>query len=207
MNLHVLRFAAVTRFIDLMNWFKCRRSYCLLSVGNYTSGLIIVTWLISDYGDVLDALYCISSCLFGIAITGLYLYRPLFMLPDIIYKAAVSFCALFYSIQETDATGQKAVSHLILVMLAVGLLFIENYLLLQLWSSKQLESQRLAQRRPPPPTYDQLSTLELCHQTGSCPMPDVKYSDDVNRPETPPPCYELAVAVLRLSLQPRRLSL
>ncbi|EYC24892.1 hypothetical protein Y032_0013g2161 [Ancylostoma ceylanicum] len=203
MNPHVFMLATAGRVVDALRLLQCRRAYCLLSVVNYTNGLIIVSWLFAAYGDVIDLLYCVASCLFGIAITALYLNRPLLMVPDVVYKVTVSFCALFYSIQEADTGLQGAVCRLLLVIAAVALQFTENYVLFLSLSAIHLEMQHLVQRRPPP-TYDQLSALELCQQDGPCTTAKIivfAQVPEVTRPETPPPCYELAVESLRSARQ------
>ncbi|KHJ88017.1 hypothetical protein OESDEN_12193 [Oesophagostomum dentatum] len=151
---------------------------------------------------MLNVLYCVASCLFGIAITALYMNRPLLMVPDVIYKVTVSFCGLFFAIQEADTGIDGGVSRLALVVVAVVLQFAENYVLFLSLSAIQMEVQQLVQHRPPP-TYDQLSILELGLQTGPCTRAKIVVFQPApaaaTRPETPPPCYELAVEKLRMA--------
>ncbi|ETN85611.1 hypothetical protein NECAME_06314 [Necator americanus] len=205
MNPHVIMLAIVSHVIEWFRLLQCRRAYCLLSVVNYTNGLIIASWLFGAHGDVLDLLYCIASCLFGIAVTALYLNTPLLMIPDVIYKMTISFCALFYAIQELDTGADGAPCHLLLVVAAVVLQFTENYVLFLSLSAKQLEMQQLVQRQPPP-NYDQLSVLERCQQSGlrvTAKLTQLQQTNEITRPETPPPCYELAVEALKASSQQR----
>ncbi|VDO48016.1 unnamed protein product [Haemonchus placei] len=132
--------------------------------------------------------------MFGIAITGLYLNHPILMLPDGVHKIVMSLCALFYSLHETDIGNENAEFRLVLVIIAVFLQFAENYVLFQLLSAKHQQPDQGAQSSPPP-TYDQLWVVEVCQQSRSCPVTKTVMSKQVNeeaRPETPPPCYELA---------------
>ncbi|CAB3402555.1 unnamed protein product [Caenorhabditis bovis] len=55
---------------------------------------------------LLDALYCISSALIGISITGLYLKRPSLMLPDVLYKNYFLFNAIAVFYREQDGLDQ-----------------------------------------------------------------------------------------------------
>ncbi|KAK6059037.1 hypothetical protein COOONC_03334 [Cooperia oncophora] len=201
MNPHLFLLATTNRCIEWLRLLHCRRTYCLLSVINYTNGLIIASWLFGAYSLTLDLLYCASSCMFGIAITGLYFNCTILVVPDVMYKILISICALFYSIHEADTAVENALYRLALVLVAVVLQFTENYVLFQSLSAIHLQSQQLVQRRPPP-SYDQLYIVELCHHSGSCTTAKIMMSEHVDeeaRPETPPPCYELAVEALKSS--------
>ncbi|WKY01726.1 hypothetical protein Q1695_015605 [Nippostrongylus brasiliensis] len=190
MNPHIIIFNAINRSLDCFKALQCRQTYCLLSVINYTNGLIIASWLFSSFGGALEAMYCASSCLFGIALAGLYMNRAMLMVPDVLYKVVLSLCALIYAIQEVDALGDVAVCRLLLV----------NYVLFQTLSTIHLEMQQLVQTRPPP-NYDQLSELKIC-RASACDSSKVVMSEPVDepaRPETPPPSYELAVKTLKCS--------
>ncbi|KAK6013477.1 hypothetical protein OSTOST_21207 [Ostertagia ostertagi] len=196
MNPHLIMLTMFSRFLDWLALLQCRRTYCLLSVTNYTNGLIIVSWLFGTYGLALDLMYCASSCMFGIAITGLYLNCITLMVPDMIYKILVSLCALFYGIHEADAGAENAVYRLTLVLVAVVLQFVENYVLFQSLSAIHLQAQQLVQRRPPP-TYSQLYIVELCQSSGSCATAKITMIQAGDEPNSsqkrPPPCYELAI--------------
>ncbi|KAK5965251.1 hypothetical protein GCK32_013007 [Trichostrongylus colubriformis] len=206
MNSHLFMLNTINRSVDWLRLLQCRRAYCLLSVTNYTNGLIIASWLFSSYGLALDLLFCLSSCLFGIAITGLYLNRPIAMIPDVTYKILISLCALFYGIHEADGAVDNAVYRLTLICIAVVLQFTENYVLFQSLSAIHLQSQQLVQRRPPP-SYDQLYIVELCQHSGPCTtakLTVLERIDEQTRPETPPPCYELAIETLKSSQHTNR---
>ncbi|CAJ0598030.1 unnamed protein product [Cylicocyclus nassatus] len=200
MNPHVVGVTIFSRCVECLHLLQCRRSYCLLSVVNYTADLLIVSWLFDGYDEVVDLLYCIASCLFGIAITSLYLNRPLLMLPDVIYKITVSFCSLFFAIEEVDSGLKGSMYRLLFVLCAVLMQFFENYVLFMALSSKQLEQQRLIQNRPPP-AYEQLSAMNLMQRTGEpcTSKPVVPDEMKKGRPETPPPCYEIAMETLKTS--------
>nr|CDJ89340.1 Protein C17G10.7 [Haemonchus contortus] len=206
MNPHFIIIEVINRCNAWLEEIQCRHTYCLLSVINYTNGLIIATWLFGSFGLVLDLIYCSASCMFGIAITGLYLNHPILMLPDGVHKIVMTLCALFYSLHETDIGAESAEFRLVLVIIAVFLQFAENYVLFQLLSAKHQQSDQGAHSSPPP-TYDQLWVVEVCQQSRSCPVTKTVMSKEVNeeaRPETPPPCYELAVMALSTSQSQNR---
>ncbi|VDM77725.1 unnamed protein product [Strongylus vulgaris] len=119
------------------------------------------------------------------------------MIPDVIYKVSISFCSLFFAIQEADAGLKGSISRLMFVLTAVMLQFFENYVLCMSLSAMHLEEQQLIQHRPPP-TYEQLSVAGLMQQRPSTSKPVVpEQINKAARPETPPPCYENAVENLK----------
>ncbi|CAR99221.1 Protein CBG26490 [Caenorhabditis briggsae] len=127
-----------------------RRAYCAISLLNYSADLILISWMFSQQPVFLDVLFCISSALIGISITGLYLKRPSVMLPDVIYKVVVSACALFNAILEADNGTSGAAPRLLMVFIALLSHIYENYFLFNAIAAFYREQEGVENRRPPP---------------------------------------------------------
>ncbi|CAD6187904.1 unnamed protein product [Caenorhabditis auriculariae] len=187
MNPQLLFYRAGHRFMRYRQHLKTRRAYCMLSLVNYTAGLIIASWLFYNYPFVLDILFCISSALIGISITALYLSRPLCMLPDIFYKMSLVTMGLFFGFVESESMRPESFINLALVALAVLSQVYENYFLFNAIATLLREKAGLRQSGPPP-TYRLFATDQSKW---------LSPGDASSRPSTPPPSYADAVEMLR----------
>ncbi|CAI5445958.1 unnamed protein product [Caenorhabditis angaria] len=135
---------------DFSRHFKTRRAYCAVSLINYSVDLILISWMFVKSPIFLDVLFCVTSALIGISITGLYLKRPSVMLPDILYKIIVSGCALFNAILDVENETTGSSIRLLMVLIALLSHFYENYFLFNAISALYREQDGLDSSRPPP---------------------------------------------------------
>ncbi|CAL2037196.1 unnamed protein product [Caenorhabditis brenneri] len=187
---------------------KTRRAYCAISLLNYSADLILISWMFSKQPIFLDILFCISSALIGISITGLYLKRPSVMLPDVLYKVIVSACALFNAILDADNGTSGAAPRLLMVFIALLSHIYENYFLFNAIAAFYREQEGIENRRPPP-SYN-LFAKSIPKPSSTIPSQskctnenDVENgastSDNPNneRCSTPPPTYEFAMEKMK----------
>ncbi|PIC38251.1 hypothetical protein B9Z55_010320 [Caenorhabditis nigoni] len=186
---------------------KTRRAYCAISLLNYSADLILISWMFSQQPVFLDVLFCISSALIGISITGLYLKRPSVMLPDVIYKVVVSACALFNAILDADNGTSGAAPRLLMVFIALLSHIYENYFLFNAIAAFYREQEGVENRRPPPsynlfakslPKPTELHTptsAQKCNTSQSNEMENGASTSSAS--EEPPPTYEFAMEKIK----------
>lgn len=186
--------------------FETRRAYCAISLINYSADLILISWMFSKQPIFLDVLFCISSALIGISITGLYLKRPAVMLPDVLYKVVVSACALFNAILDADVGASGAGPRLLMVFIALLSHIYENYFLFNAISAFYREQEGVENRRPPP-SYN-LFAKSVPKQPQNQ-KPNASNTDAENgascsneeRCSTPPPSYEFAMVKIQEKIE------
>ncbi|CAI2347611.1 unnamed protein product [Caenorhabditis sp. 36 PRJEB53466] len=186
--------------------FKTRRAYCAISLLNYSADLILISWMFSRQPVFLDVLFCVSSALIGISITGLYLKRPSVMLPDVLYKVIVSACALFNAILDADNGTSGAAPRLCMVSVALLSHIYENYFLFNAIAAFYREQEGVENSRPPP-SYNLFAksapkasnvSLRKCENAAES-------VENGKSEEPPPPTYEFAMEKIREKMEKERI--
>ncbi|KAF1761589.1 hypothetical protein GCK72_009845 [Caenorhabditis remanei] len=151
----------------------------------------------------LDVLFCISSALIGISITGLYLKRPSVMLPDVLYKVVVSACALFNAILDADNGTSGSAPRLLMVFIALLSHIYENYFLFNAIAAFYRDQDGVENRRPPP-SYNLFAKClpkpsDMTRQSSApkCSENDVENGASTSESDEPPPTYEFAMEKIK----------
>ncbi|KJH46754.1 hypothetical protein DICVIV_07170 [Dictyocaulus viviparus] len=158
----------------LSNWLRSRKKLfqnrlviAVLMMVNFGNSIIISLETFGNNFMLSFTTFIVNAIIVLMALYGIFAFKPIFVIPNVIAKVSMSSAALFHGMQEAESNNSKSIFHFIWLLISVCLYIWEIHAMFSTTFNiiKEMKQRSFSKPPPsynqviadeaPPPTYDQ----------------------------------------------------